>query len=375
MRAPGRPRISVAVPLFNKAPYITRCLESIRRQTFPDFEVIVVDDGSTDDGGALAGQMEDPRFRVVTQVNRGVGAARNRGILESRGELIAFLDADDEWAPKFLESIINLAREYPEAGILATGYRRSYGLAFDKEITVAAPRQGYTLLIKDYFCHVQLGDFVTSSSVAIPRSVLNEIGTFLEDEPIGEDTDLWARISLRYATAFDVRILATYHCNATERSFERWRSNPPFPPPVRSLRRALAGGHVPAAMVRHVQAYNDWRVMAYAYWLLQLRRDQPLKRLLRTERFVTPRFHLEALLLRMVLPILPMAVVEAVKWKPLRLVNWIRHTGLYHRLARSTSSSPKVVTRLVRAGRGRAGETINPVSKAAPALQGTTYEG
>ena len=96
-------RVSVIIPLYNKEPYVRRALSSIRAQTFEDFEVIVVDDGSTDEGARAVESFDDARVRLVHQQNAGPGAARNRGIAEARGELLAFLDADDEWTPTYLE--------------------------------------------------------------------------------------------------------------------------------------------------------------------------------------------------------------------------------------------------------------------------------
>src|SRR6266853_1462354 len=107
------PAVSVVIPLFNKRSYIIRCLESVSRQNIRDFEVIVVDDGSTDGSGEVAMGFPDNRVRVIRQKNRGVGAARNRGIEESKAELIAFLDSDDEWMPPFLKRILDLRLKYP----------------------------------------------------------------------------------------------------------------------------------------------------------------------------------------------------------------------------------------------------------------------
>src|SRR5687767_12772807 len=94
--------VSVIVPLYNKGPYVRRMLDSISAQTFSDFELIVVDDGSTDDGPVQVDRHPDRRIRMVRQANAGPGAARNRGISEASGELIAFLDADDEWLREYL---------------------------------------------------------------------------------------------------------------------------------------------------------------------------------------------------------------------------------------------------------------------------------
>jgi len=94
--------VSVIIPLYNKGKYIARALDSIFAQTYQDFEVIVVDDGSTDNGPDIVKQYADPRLRIIRQQNAGPGAARNRGIAESLAFYVAFLDADDEWLPGFL---------------------------------------------------------------------------------------------------------------------------------------------------------------------------------------------------------------------------------------------------------------------------------
>ena len=98
-------------------------------QTEQEFEVIVVDDGSTDGGAAIVEHFADPRIRLITQENRGASAARNRGIRESWADLVAFLDADDEWYPAFLETALDLRRRYPGAGLYATPaiYNRTAG--------------------------------------------------------------------------------------------------------------------------------------------------------------------------------------------------------------------------------------------------------
>ena len=107
--------VSVIIPLYNKAPFLRRALDSVRAQTYGDFEAILVDDCSTDGGGDLAAVYPDRRFRTISQKNAGPGAARNRGIAEARGQLLAFLDADDEWMPGFLEkSLACLAGHGPD---------------------------------------------------------------------------------------------------------------------------------------------------------------------------------------------------------------------------------------------------------------------
>lgn len=135
--------VSVIIPLFNKAPYLTRALNSIWAQDFDDFEVIVVDDGSSDDGLSVARSHKDKRLCVLSQANAGPGAARNRGLAQAKAPFVAFLDADDEWMPNFLSAgtrhfakarshIASVTAGYVEmpAGASSEALWRSRGLSF-----------------------------------------------------------------------------------------------------------------------------------------------------------------------------------------------------------------------------------------------------
>ena len=114
--------ISVVIPLYNKEKSIAHTLKCVLNQTYRDFEVVVVDDGSKDNSAAVVEQFEDKRIRLVRQKNGGVSAARNRGIAEARGEYVAFLDADDVWKQNHLESITNLIHQFPKSKAWATCY-------------------------------------------------------------------------------------------------------------------------------------------------------------------------------------------------------------------------------------------------------------
>ena len=110
--------VSVVIPLYNKAYTVAHTLATVQAQTYTDYEIIVVDDGSTDGGADVVRSVCDSRIRLIMQANAGVSAARNRGISEARGEFIAFLDADDEWKPDYLSTQMQLVEKYSGCDVL-----------------------------------------------------------------------------------------------------------------------------------------------------------------------------------------------------------------------------------------------------------------
>lgn len=210
--------VSVVIPLYNKARHIARAIDSVLAQVYRDFEIIVVDDGSTDGSSDIVRQITDPRLRLITQANAGVSAARNRGIQESSCELIAFLDADDEWMPNHLETLIALRSKYPEAGIYATAYRfcegkKTWRPAFVH--CVADPEGG---LLEDYFQAALGPPPIWTSAAMIPKHVFTEAGLFPVGMRRGEDLHTWARIALRYRIAWSPVEGAIYHFSADNRA-------------------------------------------------------------------------------------------------------------------------------------------------------------
>lgn len=210
--------VSVVIPLHNKARHIGRAIESVLRQTFQRFEVIVVDDGSTDGGADVVRKFDDPRIRLVVQQNAGVSAARNRGIEQASCECVAFLDADDEWLPVFLETVTGLRTRHPEAGLFACAYRicreaTTWAPAFQH--CVESPEGG---LLDDYF-HAALGPApVWTSATMAPKAVLKQFGGFPVGMRTGEDLNLWMQIALRYHVAWSPRDGAIYHLSADNRA-------------------------------------------------------------------------------------------------------------------------------------------------------------
>lgn len=118
--------ITVVVPLYNKAGSIGHTIQTVLNQTFQDFEIVIVDDGSTDASVAEVQKFNDPRIRIISQANAGVSAARNRGIAEAKGEYVALLDADDRWMPGYLDEQMSLASKYQSCAIFGTNYYFSY---------------------------------------------------------------------------------------------------------------------------------------------------------------------------------------------------------------------------------------------------------
>lgn len=204
---------SVIIPLYNKAPYVRKALESVVAQTYRDFELIIVDDGSTDESlqvveDYIRETISDERLtiRVIRQKNSGVAAARNRGVKESRGEYVCFLDADDWWEPNFLGEIYKLVTECPDAGILCTNY--IYYKPGKTHEALNLPR-GYINYPEAYIQCMSMP--VTSITTCMPRRVFDEMGGFPVGIKLGEDFLLWAKTAIHYPVAFSEKPLAYYN--------------------------------------------------------------------------------------------------------------------------------------------------------------------
>ncbi|WP_048040012.1 glycosyltransferase family 2 protein [Methanosarcina mazei] len=217
------PLVSVVIPLYNKEPHIKRAIDSVLSQNIEDFEIIIVDDGSKDDGAKIVKSYTDSRIRLVQQENKGVSAARNKGIKEAKTSMIAFLDADDEWKPDFLETILGLRNKYPEAGAYASAYISCYcNQRFIKPKYHSIPEFPWEGIMPNYFQSVAFGDMlIATSAVCVPKDKLLEYEGFLEGVWRWEDSDLWGRIALKYPIAFSSKIGAIYHKGSTNRASKK----------------------------------------------------------------------------------------------------------------------------------------------------------
>jgi cellulose synthase/poly-beta-1,6-N-acetylglucosamine synthase-like glycosyltransferase len=213
-------RVSVIVPVFNKSAFITRALDSIANQTFKDFEVIVVDDGSTDDSRTRASAHPDSRIRVLSQVNAGPGAARNRGIAEARGQLLAFLDADDEWLPGYLSTGVRTFDE--QSGDLATttcGYiefptGRSTLPMWQKRGIIAGVQEVSATTSPVQLSHMLA--YMSSWSTLARANIVRKYGGFYERNcRFGEDSILWLKVLLNERVHFRLEPSACFHREAS----------------------------------------------------------------------------------------------------------------------------------------------------------------
>lgn len=209
------PHFSIVIPLFNKAPYVAKAIQSVLAQTFTDYELIIMDDGSKDDSFSIALRAVEGlgNCHLYRQKNAGVSMARNNGVALSRGKYLCFLDADDWWEPAFLEEMSKLIEEFPDAGIYGTNYTI---VNEAKHKTRVAPIGVQASFEKGYinYCEVYaktLAMPLTSISVAIPRSVFDEMGGFPKGIKLGEDFMLWVHIALKHKVAFLNKPLAYYN--------------------------------------------------------------------------------------------------------------------------------------------------------------------
>ncbi|WP_318639785.1 glycosyltransferase family 2 protein [Flavobacterium ardleyense] len=204
------PVFSVVIPLYNKEKYIAQTLENVLKQRFTDFEIIVVNDGSTDASGKIVKSFSDARISYFSTANHGAAAARNFGIEKSTAPYIAFLDADDLWMQNHLEELKKLIDRFPQAGM----YCNRYQLIFENGSTYQPSFYGiddtYEGVVEDYFAASLHYAVASSISVAVPKSIFSEIGNFKKYISSGQDTDMWIRIALHSKIIIGNKLTSSY---------------------------------------------------------------------------------------------------------------------------------------------------------------------
>jgi glycosyltransferase involved in cell wall biosynthesis len=234
------PQITVVIPLYNKASFIARALDSVLAQSFGDLGVIVVDDGSTDLGPDIVGQFADKRIRLIRQENSGPGAARNRGTRESNADLITYLDADDQWLSGFLSKSIEALLDHPECDVVSSSYfmgaRRidrceqlqSYGITEGVwSLSDGMERQRIVNV---------LGIFHSCSTI-YKREVVERYNGFYSKDGCryGEDVYLWLQLILNHKVFFKNEPLAWYHSEDSELGLSSGKNSYPIEPALKEV--------------------------------------------------------------------------------------------------------------------------------------------
>lgn len=208
-------KFSVVIPLYNKAQYVAKAINSVLLQTFTDFELVIVDDGSVDDSMEIAEKaiIGQPNCKLIRQENAGVSVARNNGVAASQGDYLCFLDADDWWEPTFLEKMSKFIDEFPEAGIYGANYTIVNETKHKTRVAPIGVDEGFE---KGYinYCRVYAKNLsmpLWTGAVCMSRSIFDEFGGFQKGIKLGEDFLLWIRIALKYKVAFLNKPLAFYN--------------------------------------------------------------------------------------------------------------------------------------------------------------------
>lgn len=204
---------SVVIPLYNKELSIVNTINSVLAQTNQNFEVIVVDDGSTDSSAKQVRGIDDSRIKLIQQKNQGVSAARNLGIKQARYEWVALLDGDDLWKNNHLSEIERLIKQYPEGKIFGTSFDYSDGRP------IATPEKAQSSYqITNYFIEAAKYIVLSSSTVVINRSCFDKVGFFNTNLTHGEDVEMWARLGKVYNIIKTPTKTAIYRVDAENRT-------------------------------------------------------------------------------------------------------------------------------------------------------------
>lgn len=221
-------RVSVIIPAYNAARFLPEAVESVRQQTTPVHEIIVVDDGSTDETEQVVKSLGED-IVYIRQANGGVSAARNRGISEATGEIIAFLDADDLWLPQKVENQVRVFRN-PEVALVAADRAEidaHGGLLLDSLFKKQGLYEFFAELggnpVPQALSRLVQVNFIPTSSVMVRKLVLFQVGVFDTAIRYGEDLELWARIASQYAISCLPEVLIRYrqHGNNATQATEK----------------------------------------------------------------------------------------------------------------------------------------------------------
>lgn len=200
---------SVIISVFNKEKYIKATIESVLQQSFKDFELIIVNDGSTDQSLDIIKSFDDERIKIITTKNQGASQCRNTGIKAARNSFIALLDGDDLWENNYLQTIKVAIQDYPEYSVFATAIAHKYK---NKIVpAIYSFKQNKFSEVRNFFESSLNHTILTSSSIVFKKNIIEKTGYFDNAIESGEDTDFWIRIGINYSIVFINKILAYYN--------------------------------------------------------------------------------------------------------------------------------------------------------------------
>lgn len=212
-----RVKFSVVIPLYNKEKSIKRTINSVLEQAFQDFELIVVNDGSTDDSLQVVRGINDPRIRIIDKSNGGVSSARNRGIAEAKNEWIALLDGDDLWLPNHLENLAKAIEMFPSHKVFYTGWTT------DREKCFESFGSSFAFEVGNYFRFANQGKGINSSVICFHESVSKQGFCFCETLSFGEDVELWCRFAKAFLIVLVAPVSGVYRLKTENNSLKKGR--------------------------------------------------------------------------------------------------------------------------------------------------------
>ena len=216
---------TVLIPLYNKAAYIQRALDSVYAQTWQPAEILVVNDGSTDGSDDVVRGQCNPLVRIVDQPNQGVSIARNNGLAAATQPFIAFLDADDRWRPGFLEAMRRAVQVFPSATLYGSGFAAVSAGGLKREFGIPPGPEGPTTSRQvDYFQSISGGHPLHMSTTVILREVALAVGGLPLGVDFCDDHIFWAKLALRGPVILTPEILADYDVAVPGQAIDRWKT-------------------------------------------------------------------------------------------------------------------------------------------------------
>lgn len=220
------PFFSIIIPLYNKEKYIQNTLNCVFKQVFSDFEVIVINDGSTDGSLAILNQFtNDSRLKIIHQENQGVSAARNKGMENAQADYICFLDADDTWKPNHLQAFYDVIFKFSEAKMYCNRYvtqisKKSF--IENNFIDIAEDYEGY---VEDFFKSSLINRVALTSAVCIHKDIFYEIGGFNTQVLSGQDLEYWIKIAIKFKVAITRHNTLLYNFLQENKSLSKTQIN------------------------------------------------------------------------------------------------------------------------------------------------------